>query len=44
MYFDFRRNDVLFYLYSGEVYGAESLIRWLHPEKGLIPPLDFYPL
>ena len=29
---------------SGLAYGAEALIRWLHPEKGLIPPLDFLPL
>jgi len=29
---------------TGEVYGAEALIRWVHPEKGLIPPLDFLPL
>ena len=29
---------------SGAVVGAEALIRWLHPEKGLIPPLDFLPL
>ena len=28
---------------TGEVFGAEALIRWLHPEKGLIPPLDFLP-
>ncbi|OUR65641.1 hypothetical protein A9Q79_01220 [Methylophaga sp. 42_25_T18] len=28
---------------TGEVYGAEALIRWIHPEKGLIPPLDFLP-
>jgi diguanylate cyclase (GGDEF)-like protein/PAS domain S-box-containing protein len=28
---------------TGEVYGAEALIRWFHPEKGLIPPLDFLP-
>ncbi len=29
---------------TGEVFGAEALIRWLHPEKGLIPPLDFLPI
>ena len=29
---------------TGQVFGAEALIRWLHPEKGLIPPLDFLPL
>ena len=29
---------------TGEVFGAEALIRWHHPEKGLIPPLDFLPL
>ena len=29
---------------TGDVFGAEALIRWLHPEKGLIPPLDFLPL
>jgi len=28
---------------TGKVFGAEALIRWLHPEKGLIPPLDFLP-
>ncbi|MDC9724506.1 MAG: EAL domain-containing protein [Gammaproteobacteria bacterium] len=28
---------------SGEVYGAEALIRWIHPENSLIPPLDFLP-
>jgi diguanylate cyclase (GGDEF)-like protein/PAS domain S-box-containing protein len=28
---------------TGEVYGAEALIRWQHPEKGLIPPMDFLP-
>ncbi|MEO1889128.1 MAG: EAL domain-containing protein [Cycloclasticus sp.] len=29
---------------TGKVYGAEALIRWMHPEKGLIPPFGFLPL
>jgi len=29
---------------SGEVFGAEALIRWIHPEKGLIPPMEFLPV
>jgi len=29
---------------TGEVYGVEALIRWLHPEKGMILPLDFLPI
>jgi len=29
---------------SGQVFGAEALIRWYHPKKGIIPPLDFLPL
>ncbi|MDP2596863.1 bifunctional diguanylate cyclase/phosphodiesterase [Alteromonas stellipolaris] len=29
---------------SGEVIGVEALIRWEHPESGLIPPLDFLPV
>ncbi|KLN61866.1 hypothetical protein WH96_06190 [Kiloniella spongiae] len=28
---------------SGNVLGAEALVRWIHPEKGLISPLDFIP-
>jgi len=29
---------------TGEVFGAEALIRWNHPEKGLIPPFKFLPV
>jgi diguanylate cyclase (GGDEF)-like protein len=44
-----RREFVLHYqptvtLPSGTVTGMEALVRWLHPERGLIPPLDFIPL
>jgi len=28
---------------TGKVFGVEALIRWLHPEKGLIPPIEFLP-
>ncbi len=28
---------------SGKIIGAEALIRWQHPEKGIIPPLEFLP-
>ena len=31
-----RRNDV--------VCGVEALVRWRHPERGLIPPLKFIPI
>jgi diguanylate cyclase len=29
---------------TGEVVGAEALVRWQHPERGLILPDDFIPL
>ncbi len=29
---------------SGKIHGMEALVRWLHPEKGLIPPNHFIPL
>ena len=29
---------------TGAVLGAEALIRWLHPERGLLPPGEFLPV
>lgn len=29
---------------TNKIVGAESLVRWLHPERGLVPPKDFIPL
>lgn len=29
---------------KGDCLGAEALVRWTHPIKGLIPPLDFVPI
>ncbi len=28
---------------TGEIIGVEALIRWQHPLRGLLPPLDFLP-
>ena len=30
-------------LKTGKIIGAEALIRWYHPEKGVIPPIQFIP-
>jgi diguanylate cyclase (GGDEF)-like protein/PAS domain S-box-containing protein len=31
-------------LRNGEIIGAEALVRWQHPERGLVPPNDFISL
>ena len=31
-------------LKTGEIYKAEALIRWIHPQKGTISPADFIPI
>ena len=41
-----RREFVVHYqptvaLDNGEVQGLEALLRWQHPERGLVPPLEF---
>lgn len=44
------RNELeLFYqpkidLVSNQIMGAEALVRWRHPEFGLVPPLKFIPI
>ena len=44
-----RREFVLHYqsktnLESGVISGAEALIRWMHPERGLLAPAQFVPI
>ncbi len=31
-------------LNTGAITGAEALVRWRHPERGLVPPLHFIPI
>jgi len=45
------QNDELYLLYqpqvdvpSAQIVGVEALVRWRHPEHGLIPPNEFIPL
>ena len=45
-----RNNELRLYyqpkvdMLTGDVFGVEALLRWIHPEKGIIPPLDFLPV
>jgi EAL domain-containing protein (putative c-di-GMP-specific phosphodiesterase class I) len=45
------QNDELYLLYqpqidvrSSEIVGVEALVRWRHPERGIISPTEFIPL
>ncbi len=29
---------------TGKISGAEALVRWIHPKKGIVPPFQFIPL
>ena len=44
-----RQEFVLYYqpkinLQSGTIVGVEALIRWRHPQRGLLPPAQFVPI
>lgn len=45
-----RRNELTLYyqpqidIASGRIVGAEALLRWMHPKRGLLPPLQLVPV
>lgn len=44
------RDELLLYyqpkvnIANGSIIGAEALVRWRHPERGLVPPVEFVPV
>ena len=44
------RDELLLYyqpkvnIKNGTIVGAEALVRWRHPERGLVPPAEFVPV
>ncbi|WP_307872834.1 putative bifunctional diguanylate cyclase/phosphodiesterase [Paractinoplanes ovalisporus] len=38
------RYQPIVHLRTNEITGVEALIRWMHPERGIVPPMDFIPL
>jgi diguanylate cyclase (GGDEF)-like protein/PAS domain S-box-containing protein len=42
--FEFRLYYQMQVDHAGRILGAEVLLRWVHPERGLIPPIQFIPL
>ena len=38
------RYQPIVHLTTGDITGVEALIRWQHPHKGVVPPVDFIPL
>ncbi len=50
MHESLRENQFLIYLQpkvkleTNKIEGAEALVRWIHPEKGFMPPDEFIPL
>lgn len=50
MYYALEHHEFVMYLQpkysidSPHIVGAEALVRWIHPEKGIISPADFIPI
>ncbi len=50
MYYALEHNEFVMYLQpkysidSPHIVGAEALVRWIHPENGIISPADFIPI